>query len=377
MSLHKKTDDGTWVKATRPYVKRGGVWTGCMEAWVKVAGKWEKAFDFDTTPPDPPEITVNIVEDFNTVDGKKKLHSRWLRIGVRTPNVQNDEDIKLVRVLTTYGGKAPTTQFGGWYTSESDRDYPGEPWSEWRYNEHGPHNDTSKLDYKQWPRNSTHGDICEGNKDYFFSGWTLDDSGNWSAVTPVKIHVPKDTVDVPNVIVKEARFQANSSGSWRGDGFHSGNLIQRNNPRSRGLWFYGNQINDSVGQQTSGDEKVTVRSAQIFVSRMGPANDNGSANANIYLFWTPYGTVASLPGPNGSLTMHEPTKIGELAKGQAKWFKIPESFYGDLNKNINGMGLDWKAPNKAGAAPNDYSAVVNVAQNQRCGELHVVWEEEL
>jgi hypothetical protein len=373
MSLHIKVD-GVWVQAERPYAKQNGVWVAGKEAWVKRSGNWVRAYEYDETPPDPPELTLNVVEDFDTINGKKTLKTRYIRVGVRQPGTQNDTDVKRVRVLTTYGGLPPTSQFGGTFTSGQDNSWPDEPWSEWRYNSYGEHKDSSVLSYKQWPRNASAGTIIAGDKTYHFTGWTQDDAGHWSPSTAHQIHVPKAGVDVPNVIVKEARFQANTSGAWRDAGFQSGNLVQQKSPRSQGLWFYGNQIIDSVGSQTTKSETLKIRSAQIYVVR---EDDTGAASADIYLFWTPYGKVADLPPAGYGIENLEVTRIGELAKGQAKWFELPASFKNNMNTNIKGMGLHWKDPAKADASATDYSMITSTAISQRSGEVHVVWEEEL
>jgi hypothetical protein len=221
----------------------------------------------------------------------------------------------------------------------------------------------------------TAGFTIAGDKDYYFTGWSLDQNGNWSAPTQVKVHIPKDSVATDNIIVKEARFQPNSSGSWRSDGFHGGDLIQQQNPRSYGIWFHGNQFTDSIGHQGT----PTIRNAQIRITREGADEDNGSASANLYLAWHGYANQAALPNPTapGGLNFNEVTKLGQIAKGETKWFDLPNAFYGDLNKNIKGMGLWWKDPVKASAFPNDYSRIVATSQALRCGEVHVVWEEAL
>jgi hypothetical protein len=369
--------NGVWTLCSKPYVRRGGAWVLAQEAWVNDHGVWKNAYDADVTPPNPPEITLAIVEDFDVIKGQKTLKSRWIQVGTRLPGTANDDDARLIRMLTTYGGKAPTTQFGGTWHPNPDNTYPNEPWSEWRYNDYGGHKDTSNLVYKQFPLNPSPGTIIKGDTTYYFTAWSLDNSGNWSAATQAQIHVPKNSVDVANVVTKEARFQANSGGSWRtATGFQGGDLIQQKSPRSQGLFFYGNQITDAVG--TSG-ATITVKAAQIYIRREGTAEDNGAANANVYLFWTPYKTAQDLPNPGaaGDIVRNELTKIGSgLAKGQGKWFDLPDSYLNNLNTGIKGMGLAWKDPVKADAAPNDYSRVVAVGQNLRCGELHITWEEK-
>lgn len=369
MALYQKVA-GVWTLCQRPYVLRNGVWTAVNEAYVKSGGAWVRAYEFDVTPPSPPTIALSIGEDFNTIKGVKTLVTRWIRVSVRLPGASNDPDARLIRVLTDYNGKPPTTQFGGTYTSASDSTFPDEPWSEWRYNSYGVHKDTSVEVIKQWPRNASAGTIIKGDQTYHFTGWALDDAGNWSAATPAAIYVPKNSVDVPNIVTKEARIQPNSTGSWRSAGFQSGNLIQQKSPRSLGLWLYGNQITDSIGKQGT----PTVKSAQIYIKR---TDDTGTANANVYLFWSANGTVSGLPAPGTAIDKNETTKLGQLAKGQGKWFDLPAAFNNNLNNGIKGMGLDWKDPAKADAAPQDYSNMASVTTNVHSGELHIVWEEAL
>jgi hypothetical protein len=377
VALYQKVD-GVWVLAQRPYLKRNGVFVASNAAYVKRSGAWVQAYEFDVTPPNPPEITLSVVEDFDTVKGEQVLQTRYIRVGTRLPGSSNDSDARLTRVLTNYAGNPPSTQFGGTYTSTPDHDWPGEPWSEWRYNSYGNHNDTSNYTYKQWPPNVTSGFTVTGDKEYFFTGWSLDENGNWSSSTPASIKIPKDSVKTDNIIVKEARFQPNSSGTWRSDGFHGGDLIAQQSPRCIGVWFHGNQFTDSIGKQGA----PTIRNAQIRITREGADEDNGSANANIYLFWHPYVSQASLPNPTdpGGLTANEVTKLGQLTKGETKWFALPDSFNNNLNTAIKGMGLFWKDPARAAgssAFPADYSRIVGTSQALRCGEVHIVWEEKL
>lgn len=378
MPIYQRVN-GVWTLCQRPYVLRNGAWTAVNEAWVRRSGNWVQAYNYDVTPPDPPEIALAVVEDFNTVKGVKTLNTRYVRVGVRLPGVANDPSAKLVRVLTDYEGKPPTTQFGGTKTIAPDANYPDEPWSEWRFGLPGApgysgHPDSSVMTYKQWPRNFGPGQIIKSDSTYHFTGWSLDENGNWSAATQASIHIPKAGVDMPNVVTKEARFQPNSSGSWRTAGFASGDLVQQNSPRSQGVWLYGNQFTDSVGSNTTSGETITVKSAQIFVRRN---DDGGSAVCNVYVFWMPYGTVGTLPPAGNALDRHEITKVGTLAKGQGAWFDLPPTFANNLSTGIKGIGLDWKDPVKSTAFPEDYSSVVSTAVNLRCGEVHVVWEEEL
>jgi hypothetical protein len=372
VTLHQKVND-IWVQCQRPYVKRNGVWVAAEQAWVKQAGAWVQAYNVSITPPDPPEMSLEIIEDYNTVKGVKTLNTRYIKVGVRLPGVANDSSLKLIRVLSKYAGKPPTGVRGGTYTKTPDNTYPNEPWSDWQYNQYGKHGDSSVFAYKQWPVNAAAGTTIKGDEDYYFTAWSTEDEQLWSAGVPMSIHIPKDSTATANVITKEARFQPNSSGRWKNaDGFHSGDLIQQKSPKSMGLWFYGNQFTDSFRVAPA---NVTIKSAQIFVQR--DVQDDGAANANLYLFWTTYGSVGGLPTVNAGITRNETAKIGVLAKGQGKWFNVPSTFNADLKAGtIKGLGLDWKDPSKADANPDDYSQIMSVADNLRCGEVHMVWEEK-
>lgn len=368
MPVYQKIS-GVWTPATKIYVNRSGIQTLVKAAYVKRSGSWVQAFDYDVLPPNPPEISLELITNSSIGGFGFPTLTRYIKVGVRLPGASNDPDARLTRVLTDYNGAPPTTQFGGTYTSASDSTYPTEPWSEWRYNSYGPHNDTSVYKYKAWPRNAGAGTFLAGDKTYHFTGWSLDNSGNWSIANEASIHIPKDTLDT-NVITKEARFQPNSSGSWKSTtaGFVSGDLTQLKSPRSLGVWLYGNQITDSLAASS------TIKSAQIFVKRV--AEDSGQASANVYLFWTDTGTVGAMPAPNTTdINKSNTTKLGVLAKGQGKWFDIPSSFYAHMNSDIKGLGLHYKDPVKADAMPDDYSVIEGLATSPRCGEVHVVWEE--
>ena len=372
MAIYQKVN-GVWTVCQRPYVLVNGVWTGANAAYVRRSGTWTRGYVYDVTPPNPPEIDLSIVEGYAVVQGQKQLQSRWINVGVSIPGSANDPQVKLARILTTYAGKPPTTPLGGTYTSAPDSTWSDEPWSDWRYNDFGSHNDTTNVTVKQWPRNASAGTIIKGDTTYYFSGWSQDHKGNWSAAVNTSIHVPKDSVDYPRVIIKEARFQPNAAGSWaiNAGGYTDGELLQASQPHSSvGVWFYGQQFSTSIGSQG----KPTIRSAQIYIRRL---NDDGNATANIYLGWTPYPSIGGLPAAGTALDKREVTKLGTLAKGQGAWFDLPASFWGDLAANVKGMCLDYKDPVKGVPYPADYSLVASVADNLRCGETHVVWEESL
>lgn len=368
MSVHYKTG-GAWVEADQVYVKVQGIWVEARQVHNKISGSWVKVHEYDSTPPDPPVISLEVIDTEYTENSVEKS-GRYIKLGIRTPPASHDSKLKRVRVLTTYNNAAPTTQFGGTYTApQSDADWPDEPWSDWHYNGYGSgksHPDSSQYNYKQWPRNATQqSNLAEGR--YYFSAWAEDKSGNWSAGTHTFIDLPKKSVESANVIRKEARIRANTAGSWVDGAFVSGQLEQRYaNPKSRGFYFYGNEITNVIGDQGT----PTIKGAQIFLIR---GDDSGKPSANVYLFWH---TETTSSGLSSQPTRHEATKIGTIAKGEAKWFTIPESMWPNLEADdIKGFGLDHINPVMASGFPEDYSVIKSTGEQARSGEVHLVWVE--
>lgn len=349
---------GEWVQADRLYVKQSGVWKSVTDGYRKDSGTWKQFYLFDETPPDAPLITLNL-RTFDT--------GRYIDVGVRANGLNNDPNLKMIRVLTTYLGKAPTTQYGATYTTKSDPSYTDEPWSDWHYNRSTGHPDSSVEVTKRWPRGATKNSTLAGGQTYYFTAWAQDMSGNWSVANAATIFVPK-TSAIGSKFVGEARFSPTNAGKQSSEGFAAGDLVQQGNPASRGYFFYGNQINQDIGSRGP----ATITSAQIRVERR---NDSGSAQANVYLFWHEYGNPTALPG---SPTRHEPTLLGTIGKGEAKWFDIPQSMWPDMTgTTLKGFGLDNKNPVFAAAQADDYSVVTNINEALRCGEVHVTWTEDL
>jgi hypothetical protein len=360
--------DGSWEQVVfrRPYAKYNGVWTACKSYYAKVGGTWVQQWAYDTTPPAPPQLDLILVEN---LDNQGKVSSRWIRVGVRQSMPSHDPTIPVIRVLTDYNDKAPTTPLGGTYTSTPDQDYPGEPWSDWRfdgtvYGTAAPHADNSKIVYKQWPLNANTGTLLKGDRNYHFGAWAMDENGNWSAGTQGHIDIPKGGVDEPRTIVKEATFVPNAAGSWKKNQWEAGNLVQQKSPRSQGLWLYGGQIRDNLTPNSR------ITSQQIWIAR---GSDSGSANANIYLFHHPYGHTYALPAVGSAIETNQDTFIGTLAKGQGKWFTIPDKFRDNFKDgSAKGVGLAWKSPDRADAVAADYSVCY-----WNGGSIHMVWEEDV
>ena len=363
MTIHFKIG-GTWTQVNRVYIKDANIWKPSNSVWIKSGGTWQEAFHYDVTPPAPPILTLELIETTYTED-KVDKDGRHIKVSVREPGGQNSQ-LKRIRVLTTYNGGMPTTQYGGTYISQPADAYPNEPWSDYHFNGFGQSSatkDTTVDRSKSYPRNSTSStNLAAGT--YYFAAWSEDLYGNWSTGVFSSINVPKKGGS--DVLVKEARFQATSTGSYTNAGFVSGDLVQQNSPRSQGLYLYGNQIHNQIGSQGT----PTIKSAQIFLDRR---NDSGSGNANVYLFWHAYASASDI---GSSLTRNEITDLGQIAKGETKWFDIPSTYYDNLVSGLYGFGLAFKDPAKASASASDYSVMKKIGDAPRSGEVHVVWTEK-
>lgn len=357
MSVHFKVA-GAWTEIDRPYVKRGNAWVPTKEVWVKRSGSWVRAYEYDVTPPPSPQISL---QNIYTRYGKNNNQSgNFIRLTVNIPGPHRP-DVRMIRVLSTYNGKQPTTQFGGTYVSAPDDNWPNEKWSDWEFD---GVKDTSTPRNKTWPRSAKDQTTLKAGT-YYFSGWTLDDAGNWSIGTHAQINVPKSNLVIPQV-KKETRFVPSYAGSYRAGVFAGGQLIQQGSPRSRGILQYNNQMNAAIGSQGTPE----IINAQLLLIRDN--NDGGVANANIYLG---YHDTVGVDFPDGGA--QNVVKLGTLSKGESKWFDLPNSFNGPLNNGAKGFVLLEKDPAKAAAGTSDFSVLKSLAESPRQGELHVIWTESL
>lgn len=353
---------GEWVEATRPFVKVNGSWIPSKSVYVKDAGVWESAYQYDLTPPEAPTLSLTLVEPNSS--------ARHIQVGAKVGSV-HDPELKRIRVLSTYNGAAPTTQYGGTYTSEPQTTYPNEPWSDFYFNGYSGSNenaDSSQYRYKTWIPNATDSTGLVGDKTHYFAAWAEDINGNWSSGTFSSIFVPKqNSTPGSSTLPKEMSFRAYTSGSYTGSGYEGGLVIQSNSPRSRGVYFYADDIKQKIGKE--GTPKI--KSAQIFVHRR---DDSGRPRADLWIFWHDYG----YPGQIGAdLIKNDILHLGRISKAESKWFNLPAEYLPLLESNtIKGFGFNFRSdPNPP--TENDYSVLKAVDDKPRAGEVHIVWEESL
>jgi hypothetical protein len=347
---------GEWTEVQKPYIKRLGIQRPARKVLVKRSGVWEEAYEHDTTPPQVPLLTLQIVDN------------RWIKVGARTLGANNDPDLKRIRILVSR--EAPLgTQFGTGFIATNDDQYPKEPWSDWFYNAQGPggsgRDDSSVETYKQYPPNANSSTDLPGGKTYYFAAWSEDRNGNWSVANQSQIRMPeKDPDSTRGIIKREARFQALTAGvrnSPSGTIFTPGQIEVRDSPAQNGYFYYGNLIGNAVGERGT----PTILSAKIRLTR---ADDSGLATANVYLFWheeSSSSTTIADTNRNGI------TNVGTINKGESKWFDVPSSYYSNFNTQLKGFGLAW------GIQASDYLVSPDLGIDSRNGEVNVVWEEEL
>lgn len=363
-------DGGTWKQTTRPFIKRSaGNWSPAMGLWIKDGSTWKEAFHYDVTAPPPPELTLTVQQ--NSKGGQ------YLLVGTRAPGISNNPDVAMIRILVGTRGSTggyPSSPTDAQYIKDPDTtNYTKEPWSDWYYNGYKPaysHPDTSVLSVKHFQRsNWATADLAPDI--YRFSAWSMDFYGNWSAATNLFLTVPK-TGD-PKQINKRAYFEATQSGTYNitsAGSWTPGDLVQSGGPGLRstaGVFYYSTVLADSIGK----NGPATVRDAQI---RLNRTNDNGATNANIYLAMANETVPGSSTGRDTSIY-----KLGTLAKGQAKWFAIPEALWSYLGTTKPGSMILWyQDPNKAQANSDDYSVIqgVNPSEGTRLqGQLSITWSE--
>lgn len=376
MTLHYKIG-GVWTQVDRPYLKNGNVWVPVNEVWVKSAGTWQQSYEYDITPSDPPTVSLEVVETeyWDNLDGLRQLKSgRHIKVGIRTPGIAHDTDLQFIRVLTNQADDSPpSTQYGATKLNGAQDGYPDEPWSDFSYNGFNNSNltkDSSVYHYKTYPRNAGEDAALEA-KTYYFTAWSKDNAGNWSDATAAAIVVPKKVVDGTNIKVKEVTFQVSGTGTITADGFTAGRLIQAERPEiSRGIYLYGHQFTDNIGQQGP----AVIKGAQIQIHRRA---DAGEPMANVYLWWHDYHNSDAIP-VWADIDRNNVTLLGTIGKGDTKWFPLPDTHKTHLIAgDIKGFGLNQKDQSSAVGTAADFSVMKSMDDNLRTGQLHVVWTENL
>jgi hypothetical protein len=351
---------GHWTPGTLIYVKRTGKWVPVQNQYVKSGGHWYQSYTSDTTPPPVPQLSYEIVNTTFHEDGKIKA-GRYLRIKVQIPGA-HIPDLRRIRVLTSYNGGPPSSQYGGNYIAQAEDRWPTEPWSDFSFNgwnSSSPSKLSNDDKMKLFPYMASERTRLPEGKHYF-AAWAEDFNGNWSAGTFVTVNLPPLNQDSPDRIVREATFFPDGSGSIGNGVFTNGYLRQDTNPNSRGVWLYHNKIAGTIKNDAN------IRGAQIWINRV----DGKGGSHNIHLF----GHQAQWTGDLGGLNSENTAKVGELASGGSNWFSLTAAQQAVL-KTTKGFGLHFINPNTGEHRANDFSIVQAVGNNAWSGALHVTWDE--
>jgi hypothetical protein len=86
-----------------------------------IDGGVETFYKYDNTPPHPPELTIQIIDE------------RYFRIGARIPTDQGSDQVKEIRVLVSRTGY-PAGPLGSGFVTKPSTVYPNEPFSSFFYN---------------------------------------------------------------------------------------------------------------------------------------------------------------------------------------------------------------------------------------------------
>lgn len=105
MTAYKKLA-GAWNPAQRIYVRSQGTWMPSDVVYVKRNGTWQIAHNYDVTPPDAPQISLELV-DTEYWDSGVRLLGRYINVSVRQAATTHDTTLARIRVLSSYNGRPP------------------------------------------------------------------------------------------------------------------------------------------------------------------------------------------------------------------------------------------------------------------------------
>ena len=373
--------DGVWTPIERPYVKENDVWVPVKEAYLKASGVWDlygdtgAFWEYDDTPSAAPA--------FNLVMAQFGATGRYINAGIRVPGAGNDADVKMVRVLTTYAGGPPTTQYGGTYTETPDPTAPLEPWSDLYYNGWGADGVKRTSSYyslsrstqnqvvRPWPRAATSSTLLPAGR-YYFTAWSLDQDGNWSDATAAYMDIPqpghKDVTSDSYFVPSETGTYLPGGGSFGAGGTWTAGLLEQNATGPlHGYAFYGTAMRDFTKYDAFTElAAVQVNTAQVQVTRLV---DSGSASANLWMGKVQVNGSGALTSSGDSVATSEIINAGTIAKGESKWINIPTTWV--RSNNFYGIKFWHKDPNVASPVAADYSQLSGTPQLAKAMQVHL------
>lgn len=302
MSIYVK-DAGVWTLVSTAHLKNSGIWTEPKQGWVKDAGIWKQFYQIDTTPPPVPQLTLAIA------------NNRYINVSVKAANALVP-DLSAVRVLVS-NTAFPSNQFASGYVGTPDNTYPTEAWSEFKYNSSGSHVETSTV-IKEYPPNPSTSTTLVGGGTYYFSAWSVDTRGNWSAGVFASQKMPDRTTPPTNPVpvIKQTTWTADWSQTFNGD-----DTLRWNNVNlTQGYWnsFNGNQesvIGFPHESVINTLKNATITKVEIYMYAQKAYSKTFLARNLFHSASAPQPTMATIP------RFGTPT-FEEFATAQGKWYDI-------------------------------------------------------
>jgi len=291
-------ESGVWNEVFDPYRKSGTSWQNIDEGYARQAGVWKRFYKRDSAPPISPVLTV---EETST----------GFVIAVDDPFIGGNASNEAYVTVTGASVQAPLI--------------PGQVVSIVKQNF-----DSSVGFTYTWDVEIIHNSV------YSFKATFYTASGIASATTTTTYYVP------PATNYYQRYFKANLSDSWKnGEGWvpESSDIIQGGNTLHRGCWFYDDNLVPFWGK--------SVTFMQIQVSRRN-TNHGVAGKANVHLVHHSYRSK-----PNDAPEVFDQVKIGELGRGEMKWFTVPQDWYrGFKNANTNFRGFGLFTSDSGTSSPN-------------------------
>lgn len=360
MTIYRKIA-GSWTAIDQPKIKVGGVWKNAVAAFVKEGGVWEQVFAGDTSPPDPPEIILDNIEN------------KYISVGVRLTDPDLDTTLRRIRVLATYKTETyPATPFSSGFYSDSDTIGGPEPWSDWFYNvpftgKNGqlitPTRKSNEVSKKKFMPTYYAGKKLSPGTRYNFKAWAEDIYGNWSLPAVAYLVTPK-TFEGNPATIRTAVVLPNAVGTLDLSSgiFTEGEAISA--PGKAACFDYGSDIINLVGNNASSV------AAYVRLHRGGsdidPYDTNhrtwgGRISTNLTEFLEP----SSLYNRGGA------ANLNAMSKGQIVTKDIPDAWLNNIATGFRGMNL-FQHPSYKSATR---AVFVSQAVDPNQGAITVRWKE--
>jgi hypothetical protein len=308
--------NGEWAEVLDPKTRSTTAWTPVKEGWVKYQGVWQRMYFRDVTAPGAPSIDVT------------ELATGFL-ITVIATDPNNAARAQLI-------AKNVATGFIETLTSAFD------PL-------------VGSVDFS-WAEDPTPGTT------YQFQA-TLYTNVDIPSVTNTEIYLVP-----PAANYYQRYFSPVSTDSWirlaegNSEWDADSNDIQQGGENLHdGYFFYGTRLNEIRG--------LTVTKMEIQIGRRNTVHGvNGAANVRL-------GHHGETDKPNTPSGVLDAEKVGELSRGQMKWFTVPESWYKAFkNSNNNYRGFGVTTDDKGSNSPN-YFRSFSAADDVGNGRLYVEYHD--